>query len=74
MHFDYSKLLGRIRERGFTQETLAKAIGMTAATLSLKLNNKAVFKQSEIKRICAALEIEDADIPGYFFTQEAQEN
>ena len=74
MHFDYSKLLGRIRERGITQEMLAKAIGMTAATLSLKLNNKAVFKQSEIKRICAALEIEDADILGYFFTQEVQEN
>ena len=31
MEFDYSKLLGRIREYGYTQQTLAKEIGVTPA-------------------------------------------
>lgn len=74
MQFDYSKLLGRIRECGITQEMLAKAVGMSESTLSLKLNNKAVFTQNEIKKICVALEIENADILGYFFTQKVQKN
>ena len=40
MEFDYSKLLGRIKEFGYTQETLAGAIKMSVSTMSLKLNNK----------------------------------
>ena len=68
MEFDYSKLLGRIREFGFTQETLAKEIGITEASMSLKLNNKANFKQKEIRLICKALKIPCDEIGIYFFT------
>ena len=67
MEFDYSKLLGRIREFGFTQETLAKKIGITKASMSLKLNNKANFKQNEIRVICKILMISDDEIGAYFF-------
>ena len=74
MKFDYSKLLGRIREYGFTQERIASEIGMSVSTLSFKLNNKAFFTQKEIKIICYLLEIETAEIGVYFFTPKVQKN
>lgn len=74
MEFDYSKLLGRIKEYGHTQDTLAKAIGITESTMSLKLNNKAPFKQVEIRMIAKVLEITDSDIGAYFFAPKVQKN
>ena len=68
MVFDYSKLLGRIKELGFTQETLAKQVMMSNSTLCLKLNNKAHFRQTEIAAICVVLDIAPSDIGRYFFT------
>jgi transcriptional regulator with XRE-family HTH domain len=68
MGFDYSKLLGRIKEFGYTQESLAKEIGITVASMSLKLNNKANFKQREIRSICKVLKIPCGEIGIYFFT------
>lgn len=67
MKFNYAKLLGRIRECGFTQATLAKAIGINKGTLSAKLNNQNYFLTSEIVAICKALNIAFKDIPLYFF-------
>lgn len=72
MQFDYSKLLGRIKEFGFTQETLAKKIGITEASMSLKLNNKANFKQKEIRLICKVLKIPCNEIGVYFFTPKVR--
>ena len=51
MQNDYSKLLGRMKECGMTQEALACAIGISESTLNLKLNNKGVFTQKEIRNI-----------------------
>lgn len=68
VQFDYSKLLGRIRECGFTQETLAKHIGIAKSSMSLKLNNKANFTNPEVFLICEALKIETSEIGAYFFT------
>lgn len=48
--YNYSKLLGRIKEKGFTLEALAKKIGLNVSTLSKKLNNKSEFHQDEIKK------------------------
>ena len=72
--FDYSKLLGRIKEYGFTQEIIASEIGMSVSTLSFKLNNKAFFTQKEIKKICDLLEIETTEVGVYFFTPKVQKN
>lgn len=74
MQIDYSKLLGRIKECGMTQEDLASVIGVSATTLSFKLNNKAFFKQTEIKKICEVLEISKEHIGEYFFALEVQKN
>lgn len=70
MAYDYSKLLGRIKEYGYTQECLAKAIGKDKSTLCVKLNNKASFKQSEIKKICKILDIGGDEIGVYFFAEK----
>lgn len=72
--FDYSKLLGRIKEYGFTQERIASEAGMSVSTLSFKLNNKAFFTQREIRKICDLLGIEATEIGVYFFTLRVQKN
>lgn len=68
MPYDYSKLLGRMREKNITQDNLAKKINLQSPTLSQKLNNKARFKQIEISRICDVLDISASEIGDYFFT------
>lgn len=67
MKFNYSKLLGRMRECGFTQAQLAMAIGINKATLSAKLNNRFSFSQEEILAICKLLNISVCEIGDYFY-------
>lgn len=67
MAYDYSKLLGRIVEKVGTQGAFANAMEISERTLSLKLNNKIAFKQSEISKVCELLDICVQDIPEYFF-------
>ena len=74
MVFDYSKLLGRIKEKGFTQETLAKHIGITPGVMSDKLNNKSNFKQKEMVAIAEALDFSIYEIGVYFFVLKVREN
>lgn len=63
--YDYSRLLGRIKEKGYTQETLASVMHVNPSTLNRKLKNKCEFTQSEIRHLCQLLEVED--VAGYFF-------
>ena len=72
MEFDYSKLLGRIKEKGFTQETLAKHIGITPGVMSVKLNNQSTFKQKEMILIGEALGFSIYEIGVYFFAQKVR--
>ncbi len=69
MKFNYSKLLGRIRELGFTQEQVALDMGIGPDTLSKKLNNKSCFSTREVVAICKLLDISKAEIGAYFFAQ-----
>lgn len=69
MAFNYSKLRGRIREYGLTQEQLATAVGISKATLSAKLNNKNSFTTTEIEAIRASLNIAEDEICKYFFAK-----
>lgn len=68
--WDYSKLRGRTVEMGLRQEDVGCAIGLSSTTYSLKLNNKAEFRQSEIKKICDKLKIPYSEITSYFFTEK----
>lgn len=65
--FDYSKLRGRIREVFGSEEKFAKALGITAASLSSKFSGKSYFKQAQISKSCALLNIPMRDIGQYFF-------
>ena len=67
MSRNYSKLLGRMREYGFSQKNLSEVLGINPATLSAKLNGRNVFTAAEIAAICKALEIPNVDIGIYFF-------
>lgn len=67
MKFNHSKLLGLMRECGFTQEQLAKAIGINKGTLCAKLNSQYYFTTVEIIAICKILKIAHNDIHQYFF-------
>lgn len=67
MLFKYGKLLGRIRERGETQESLALKIQKSEYTLNNKLNGKSFFRQDEIISICHVLDIDKSEISLFFF-------
>lgn len=69
MKFNYSKLLGKIKENGLTQEQLAKKIGKNNGTLSQKLNGRSSFTASEMISICEILGIPFKDIGIYFFAK-----
>lgn len=69
MSKNYSKLLGRIRECGLTQELLAKAIGKNKSTVSTKLNGRSPFTAKEIDDICKVLNISNDEIGDYFFAE-----
>lgn len=36
--YNYNKLMGRMKELGYTQESLSKAVGICETTLNLSLN------------------------------------
>ena len=69
MKFNHSKLLGRIKECGYTQKSLADAIEMSNGTLSVKLNNGSFFNSEEIAKIAKVLDISPCDFGEYFFKQ-----
>ena len=71
---DYSKLKGRIVEKVGSVRKLSELINLSERSLSLKLNNKLSFKQTEIVNICNVLEINSDDIGSYFFTKEVPFN
>lgn len=65
--YDYSKLLGVMRQRGYTQGSLAQALGICETSLNFKLNNKRGFRQSEIVKTAELLGIPGDKIHEYFF-------
>lgn len=69
MSFSYGKLKGRIIEKYGSQAAFAEALGVSARTLSLKMNNRIYFTQNEITKAARLLDIDMNDIKDYFFTQ-----
>ena len=72
MPYNYAKLLGRIVEKVGTQGSFAEKMGLSERSVSLKLNGKVGWKQTEIAKACEVLGIEDGQIPAYFFALEVQ--
>lgn len=69
MTFNYNKLRGLIKEKGFTESDVAKAIGMTQWTFSRKLNGLTFFDTNEIKKMIDLLNVDENNIHNVFFTQ-----
>lgn len=65
--YNYSKLLGRLREQGYTQEVFAKEIGISPCSLNLTLKNKRDFRQDEILKAGEVLHIPADEFHSYFF-------
>lgn len=65
MEFDYSKLLGAMREKGVTQADVAKIAGMSETSLRSKLKNRTEFRDREILLIKSFLDLPNYE--DYFF-------
>lgn len=65
--YNYSKLLGAMREKGMSQDQLAHEIKVNPSTLNAKLKNNSQFKQQEILDIMQALSLPITEIQLYFF-------
>nr|WP_302469127.1 DUF739 family protein [Intestinimonas massiliensis (ex Afouda et al. 2020)] len=68
--YDYSKLLGRMRECGYTQEKLAKCLGISECSLNLSLNNKRNFRQDEMLKVGELLGVPASKLQCYFFAHK----
>lgn len=58
-------LRAKILENGYTQELLAKELGISTTSLNYKINNKRPFSSTEMFKICDILKIENPK--DYFF-------
>ena len=72
MAFNYNKLKGRIVEIFGNQTEFAKAMEWSDRTLSLKLNDKVSWKQSDILKAIILLKLSENDIQDYFFNLKVQ--
>ena len=64
---DYSNLRGEIRKKFPRQADFARAIGISPASLSAKLNGKTEWQSDEIAKSCDILVIPYANAHEYFF-------
>ena len=51
------KLLGKMKERGYTQETLAEAAGVSRATITRRIKETENLTIKEIEKISNALKL-----------------
>lgn len=72
MPFDYRKLEGLVKEKCRTRAIFAYKMGLSERSISLKMNGKTQWKQTEICTACEILGISNEDIPKYFFDPKAQ--
>ena len=63
------KFQGKIREHGYTIESLSKVIGLSRTGLFNKMHNKSEFTASEIAAIVKALSIDVTEEREIFFAQ-----
>ena len=72
MKFDYSKLIGKIKEKYPNRNDFAKLIPLSNNSLSKKLNNKVSFNSQEIFTISRILNINNDDIGSYFYDPKVE--
>ena len=70
--YEYSKLLGRIKECYGKHAVFAEAMGLSERSVSLKLNGLRCWTQNEIEKCCEVLMFPYSEIPKYFFTLDVK--
>lgn len=65
--FDYSKLYGYMKEKGYTQEKLSKLSGVSIGTINQNLKTGRAFRGENIFDLSRALGMNKEDIGYYFF-------
>lgn len=70
--FDFSKLIGKIKEQYKNRNNFCIKIKLSSNSLSKKLNNKVPFTSPEIYRIVKVLGIDVKDIHIYFYTLKVE--
>ena len=73
MCYDYSSLSGKIVEKFGTQYNFAIAMKLSERSISLKLNGKVSWKDSEIWKAIQLLDIPAKDIHLYFFKEKVHQ-
>lgn len=68
MPYTYDKLRGRITEKYGSAGKLGKALNLSRTSMSLKLNGKRGFTQSDIIKWSELLDIPTDEIGAYFFS------
>ena len=66
--FDFSKLIGLMAEKGFSQKKLSQILSMSENSFSRKIIGKSYFNSQEIAIICNTLGISAEQVGVYFFT------
>lgn len=66
--FDYSKLIGLIAEKNYTQKKLCEMINISENSFTNKIKGRSNFSSDEIAKICNVLEISTKLVGTYFFT------
>lgn len=74
IEYDFDKLRGLIREKFKNESVFARKIGISAASLSSKLNNRTDFTAEDITRSCDedVLDVELEEIGSLFFTRKLE--
>lgn len=70
--FDFSKLVGKIKEQYKNRYEFCDKINLSANSLSKKLNNKVPFTSPEIYKMVEVLGIDVKDIHLYFYTLKVE--
>lgn len=69
--YDYSKLLGRMREKGVTQKDLAKITHHNLATINQRLSGKSNFTQADMATIANYFNLSADEIQSFFFCRKS---
>lgn len=70
MIYDYAKLRGKIAEVFRTKKAFAKAMGLSIASISMKLNGITPWSQKEMDLASDLLGFNLSEIPVYFFCKK----
>lgn len=66
MEIDLQKIKGRIAEKNFKKEKIAKDLKITVQTLRNKLSGRTDFKHSELTKIFTKLQVTKEELPNFF--------